>query len=188
MRIILASQSSFRKKAFEILGLKYEAIPSNLDEKSIRNKDPYKLAKILAEAKAKYIGEKELNAIIIAGDLFVIFNKEIYEKPEDKKEAFDMLKSFSGNEIEIVAGVAVYNSKNRKMLSSVEKYIVKFRDLFDYEIKDYISRYPVLKLSAAFEGDGLLRFAESVKGKYPFLTGFPLNELILLLRKNRIKV
>ncbi|NQU79100.1 Maf family protein [Candidatus Woesearchaeota archaeon] len=186
MRIILASQSLFRKKALEILGLEYETIPSNLDEQSIRDDCPYKLAKALSEAKAKNIGESD--ALIIAGDLFVVFNNKIYEKPADEKEAFDMLKSFSGNKIDIVAGVAVYNSKSEKMLSTVEKYTVKFRKLEDYEINDYISRYPVLKLSAAFEGDGLLRFAESVEGKYPFLTGFPLNELILFLRENGLKV
>ena len=188
MRIILASESKFRKKALEILGLKYETQPSDLDEKSIRDSDPYKLAKKLSEAKAKDVGNKESGSIIIAGDLFIVFNDKIYEKPADEKEAFDMLKSFSGNKSDIICGVAVYNSKSKKMLSSAEKSTVKFRKLKDYEIKDYISRYPVLKLSAAFEGDGLLRFAESIEGKYPFLAGLPLNELILFLRENGLKV
>ncbi len=188
MKIILASQSSFRKKALDILGLKYETMPSDFDEKSIRDKNPFKLAKKLSEAKSKEIGRKEKEAIIISGDLFVVFNDKVYEKPNDENEAFEMLKSFSGNKINIIAGVAVYNSKTKEMLSTSEKYTVKFRKLLDYEIKDYISRYPVLRCSASFEGDGLLRFAESVEGRYPFLTGFPLNELILFLRKNGLKV
>ena len=75
------------------------------------------------------------------------------------------------------------------MLSTAEKYTLKFRKLLEHEIKDYISRYPVLKFSAAFETDGTIRFAESIeKGKYPFLTAFPMNELISFLRENDIKV
>lgn len=188
MRIILASQSGFRKKALDILGLKYTTIPSNLDEKSITDKNPEKRAQKLAEAKALYIGKKQANSIIIAGDLFVVFKNKIYEKPKNKKEAFQMLKSFSNNKLEIVTSVAVYNSKTKKLLSAAQKCGVKFRKLFDYEIRDYISRYPVLKFAGAFDGEGLLRFSQRVEGKYAFLTGFPLDKLLLFLRKNKVKV
>ena len=69
MRIILASQSKSRRKALELLGLKYEVIPSDFDEQSIRHDDPYILAKILSEEKAKAVAKHENNAIIIGSDL-----------------------------------------------------------------------------------------------------------------------
>jgi septum formation protein len=189
MKIILASQSSPRKRALNILGLKYEVIPSNFDEKSIRDKNPYELSRKLAEAKAKEIAKKEKDAIIIAADMFVVFNGEIYEKPKDKKEAFEMLKSFSGNRLETVSGLSVYNSKTGKMLSTCKKYTIKFRKLLDSEIEDYISRYPVLKCAAAYDTDGELRFAESVEaGEFPFTTALPMNELILFLREQGVEV
>ena len=188
MRIILASKSMFRKKALDILGLEYEVIPSSFDEKSIRDKDPERLAKKLAEAKAKDVGEKHKDAIVISGDLFVVFNNKIYEKPKNKEEAFEMLKSFSGKELNSVSSVAVYNSKTKKLVSSADRSKAKFRKLLDYEIKDYISKYPVLKFSAAFDSNGLLRFAERVEGKLSFITGFSMNELILLLREQGVKV
>ncbi len=188
MRIILASQSLFRRKALEILGLTYETKPSSIDEKSIRHANPEKLAQLLSEAKARDVGSKEGAALVISGDLFVVFKKKIYEKPSSSEEAFAMLKSFSGNKLDIVAGVAVYNSKINTMRSTTEKYTVKFRMLEDHEIRDYISRYPVQTFSAAFEGDGLVRFAESTEGPYPFLTAFPMNPLIRFLRENGLKV
>ncbi|MBW3002325.1 Maf family nucleotide pyrophosphatase [Candidatus Woesearchaeota archaeon] len=188
MDIILASNSSFRKNALDILGLKYKVISSNFDEKSIRNENPEELAKELAEAKAKVVGEKNKNAIIIAADLFVVFNNKVYEKPETKNEAFEMLKSFSGNNIDIIAGLAVYNSSTEKMLSSADKYTVKFRELKDYEINDYIERDPVLKLSGAFGPNGLVRFAETIEGHYPFVTALPMSKLILFLRENGLRV
>ena len=188
MEIILASNSSFRKKALDILGLKYKVIPSNFDEQSIRDDNPIQLAKKLSEAKAKEVGNQNQDAVIIASDLFVVFNNKIYEKPADKKEAFEMLKSFSDNKIDIIAGIAVYNLSNKKMLSSAEKYTVKFRELTEYEINDYIERYPVLNVSGAFETDGLIRFAESSEGKYPFVTALPMDSLIYFLRDNSILV
>lgn len=188
MKIILASQSEFRKKALDILGLKYEVKPSNIDEKSIRDGNPIELAKKLAEAKALEAGKNEKDAIIIAGDLFVVFNNRIYEKPISKEEAFEMLKSFSGNTLDIPAGIAVYNTKTKKMLSTTEVNIVKFRELSDFEINDYIARYPILKFSAAFESDGAMRFSESISGSYPATYGIPMKPLILFLRENGVIV
>ncbi|MCD6381781.1 MAG: septum formation protein Maf, partial [Candidatus Aenigmarchaeota archaeon] len=169
MKIILASQSSSRKKALDILGLKYEIKPSHFDEKSLRFQDPKKLARLLAEAKAYSINEE--NNIVIAGDLFVVFRGKIIEKPKDKTEAFQMLKSFSGKELKVIASLAVL--KSRRMLSTVSECKVHFRELSDYEIKDYISRYKVVNYAGAFDGDGMLRFANHVNGSLNFITAFP---------------
>ena len=188
MRIILASQSTFRKRALEILGVAFETRPHTVDEQSVRDEDPYVLARVLSEAKAKDIGSREQDAIVIAGDLFVVFEGRVYEKPVDDDEALDMLTSFSAKTLDIIAGVAVYNSQTERMLSSVETCSVTFRRLEDFEIEDYVSRYPVETFAAAFDGDGLLRFADTVHGTYPFITGFPLNELIRLLRENGVRV
>ena len=188
MRIILASKSQFRKHALEVLGLSYETVPSNFDESTIRNKNPNKLAQMLSEAKSKKIGENHSNSIIIAADLFIVHKQKIYGKPKDENEAKEMLKALSGHSFDIITGLAVYNSQSKKMLSTSESCQVKFRNLSDFEIDDYISRYPVIKCAAAFEADGLLRCAEYIQGNYNFRTAIPVNKLILFLRKNGIKV
>ncbi len=187
MQIILASQSIFRRKALDILGLQYKIIPSNFDEKSLRHDNPLELAKKLAEAKALEVSKGRLDSIIIAADLFVTMNRKIYEKPADEKEAMEMLAAFSGNSIEIISGLAVYNTATKKMLSSTDTCRAKFRELNNHEIEDYVSRYPVTKFAGAFDADGLLRFAESVNGT-SFQTGMPVNALIQFLRENGVNV
>ncbi len=188
MQIILASQSLFRKKSLDILGLECQTIPSNFDEKSVKDDNPHERARKLSEAKAKSVGELNPDAIIVAGDLFVVMDHKIYEKPVDEKEAVNMLKDFSGKELEIISGLAVFNSKTGKMLSTSKTCNVKFRELTEHEIKDYVSRYPVVKFSAAFDGDGMLRFAERIDGSYNFATGLPMPELIQFLRQHDVKV
>lgn len=188
MRIILASQSPFRTHALDVLGLHYETMPSNFDEKTIREEKPLVLARLLSEAKAREIGKTETNALIIAADLLVVHNNKIFEKPQDKKEAFEMLNTLSGNRFEIITGLAVYSPKNGKIVSGSQTCTVKFRNLLEEEIMDYMERYPVLKCAGAFEGDGLLRFAENINGQYNFRTAMSVNELVLFLREHGLKI
>jgi septum formation protein len=188
MRIILGSQSQFRKHALDVLGLKYETVPSNIDESLIQHEDPNILAQLLSKAKAQKIGEENPDSIVISADLFVVHDNKIIEKPNDEEHAKEMLKSFSGDTFEIITGLVVYNSKTKKLLSTSEICKVRFRDLSDFEINDYISRFPVTKCAGAFEADGLLRFAEYIEGNYNFKTAIPVNKLILFLRENGINV
>lgn len=67
MKLILASQSEIRKRALNLLNFPYEVIPANIDEKAIRDPDPFKQALKLSEAKALEIG-KSHHGIIIAND------------------------------------------------------------------------------------------------------------------------
>lgn len=184
--LILASQSLFRAKALEILGLDFIKTVSNFDESSIILDDPLERAKVLAEKKAEVVA-KDNEGIIIAADLFVVKDGKVLEKPKDLEEAKEMLRSQSGSLIKTIAGLAVYNTDTKKMLSTVTHCDSKWRELSDYEIEDYISRYPVLKCAAAFEGEGLLRFAEKVEGDLSlFPLGLSIASLITFLRENGV--
>jgi len=190
MRVILASESNQRQKALDILGVGYEVRPSDIDDSKIKGKTAVTRSKKLAETKAKHIAnqDKELQAIIITGDCFLVVDKQIYDKPKSEHEAISMIKSLSGKKIDIAGSVAVYNTVSKKMLSYAGKYTVKFRELTEHEIKDYSERYPIETFAGGIDGDGLLRFSESIYGKYPFLAGFPMDKLILFLRENGINV
>ncbi len=188
MKIILASQSPFRRHALDILGLDYETIPSNIDESAIRHKNPGELAQLLSKAKAQKIAEENSDAIIISADLFVVHNNIIIEKPRDENHAKKMLKSLSGQVFNIITGLVVLNSKTKKIFSTVETCVVRFRSLSDFEIEDYVLRFPAVKCAGAFEADGLLRFAEHIDGNYNFKAAMPVNKLILFLRESGVNV
>jgi septum formation protein len=186
--IVLASESASRRRAMDILGLPYEIRPSRIDEKSIRENDPSRLARVLSEAKARKVAETALDAIIVAGDAVVSKDGRIYEKPVDTHEAAGFLKEFSGNTVEFVSAIAVMNSASGKVLSMVHASKILFRSLSDSEISDYIDRYDVRRFAGAFDGDGVIRFADHVSGSYNFATGVALNDLICLLREHGVQV
>lgn len=170
------------------LGLKYEVIPSDIDEKSIRHEDPRIMVEKLSEAKALSVAEQRRDSIIIASDAVVSSKGEIFEKPRDKHQAFDMLNNMSNNTFEFITGLIVYNAITDEKLSTVRSCEVKFRPLSDYEIYEYIDKYPVLNCAGAFEHHGLLFFSEYIKGSYNFRTALPIADLILFLKKQGIKI
>jgi septum formation protein len=188
MRIILASESQSRKRALDILGLTYEVHPSAIDEKSIRDSDPVALTRKLAEAKAWAVVSHVEDAVVISGDAVVVKDGKILEKPRGHDEAAAFLRELSGSAFQFVTSLAVIRSDTRRMLATVETSEIRFRELVEVEILGYIRRYPVLRFAGAFEGDGVLRFADSVSGSCNFITALPVSRLAVFLRQQGVEV
>jgi MAF protein len=188
MRVVLASESESRRRALDILGLRYEVCPSAIDEKSIRDTDPAALTKKLAEAKAWKVAGTFQDAVVVAGDAVVAKDGKILEKPRSNDEAWEFLRKLSGSAFQFVTSLTVLHSGTRRMLSTVEVSEIKFRQLIELEIRDYVERYPVLRFAGAFEGDGVLRFADSVSGSYNFVTALPVSRLAVFLREQGVEV
>jgi len=188
VKIILASESPFRKHAMDLLRIPYEARPSRIDEKAIRHDDPVELTRILAEAKARKIAEECPDAVVVSGDAVAAQGKTIYEKPRDKKEACEFLRKFSGNCFQFVTSLVVLNARTDRMLSAVETLDIYFRPLLEREIVRYVDAYDVLNYAGAFENDAVALFAERISGSYNLGTALPPSRLILMLREQGVQV
>src|SRR5262249_36231965 len=125
---------------------------------------------------------------VVSGDAVVAKDQQIMEKPRDKDEAEKFLHELSGSTFRFVTSLSVVRSDSKKMLSTVESSEIRFRRLVEREIRDYVSRYPVLRFAGAFEGDGVLRFAESVSGSFNFITALPVSRLAVFLREQGVEV
>ena len=188
MKIILASESPFRRRAMDLLGLAYEVCPSGVDEKAIRDKNPAELTRKLAEAKARKVAKEHPDAVVVSGDAVAARNGRIYEKPRSVEEAAQFLRELSGSEFQFVTSLAVMNADTGKMLSTVEKSNITFRKLIEVEIEAYIRKYDVLRSAGAFESDAVLFFADRISGSYNFVTALPVSRLIVFLREQGISI
>lgn len=188
MKIVLASESAFRKRALDLLGVAYETCPAALDEKTIRDPDPFALTRKLAEAKACKVAEQFPDALIISGDAVAAKDGRIFEKPRDNREAAEFLWELSGSEFQFVTSLAVLNSRTRRILSAAEASNITFRPLIEREIQDYISRHPVLNFAGAFESDAVLRFADKISGSYNFVAALPVSLLVVFLRAQDVEI
>jgi septum formation protein len=188
MKIVLASESQFRRRALDMLGLVYEICPSGIDEKAIRDNNPAELTRKLAEAKARKVAGECPEAVVVSGDAVVSKGDRIYEKPRSQEEAAQFLREFSGSEFQFVTALAVIHSPSGKMLSTVATSDISFRQLVESEIQAYINEYAVLSYAGAVENDAVLRFAERISGSYNFVTALPVSQLVVFLRAQGISV
>lgn len=188
LKIVLASESPFRRRAMDMVGIPYETRPAHIDEKAIRDEDPAALTRKLAEAKAWKVAGDCPDAVIVSGDAVAAKEGRIYEKPVDLREAAKFLAEFSGNEFQFVTSLAVLHAPKRKMLSAVEISNITFRALKDSEIQEYVRSYSVLNYAGAFESDAVLKFGERVSGAVNIGTALPVSRLVSMLREQGVEV
>lgn len=120
MKIILGSQSKGRQDVLKRMGYDFEAMSANIDEKSIRHFNPADLVLLIAQAKTLALLPKiKEPAILITADQVVLFNGEIREKPIDKKQAYEFLKSSHLHPIETIGAVVVTNTKTGKSVNGL---------------------------------------------------------------------
>lgn len=188
MKIILASESPFRRRAMDMLGIAYETRPANLDEKSIRADTPADLTLKLAEAKAWKVADEVPDAVIVAGDAVATKAGKIYEKPTSLEEAAQFLEELSGGTFQFVTSLVVLRVPSRRIFSTVETSDITFRRLLEREIQSYIRAYPVLNYAGAFEEDAVRKFGERICGSYNIGTALPVSKLIVFLREQGVEV
>ena len=88
MKIILGSKSKGRKRMLEEMGIEFEVMVADINEKAIRFDDPKELVLALARAKAEVLKQKIPEpTILITSDQVVVWEGKIREKPENEKEA-----------------------------------------------------------------------------------------------------
>jgi septum formation protein len=188
MKIILASESPFRRRAMDLLRIDYVVCPSRIDEKAIREADPATLTLKLAEAKARVIASAYPDAVIVAGDAVAVKDGRIFEKPRDHEEAAAFLRELSGGTFQFVTSLAVLHTPSGRILSTVEHSDITFRPLIEREIRSYIENYNVLSYAGAFEEDAVRLFGEDISGSYNIGTALPVSRLIVFLRELGLEV
>lgn len=187
-RIILASNSTSRKLAMEGLHIPFEVIPSNIDEKQIRDPNPEKLAEMLARAKGEFVAKNE-DGIIISADTFCTINQTILEKPNTLNEARKMLALLTKEKAKALTGFCYIDKKNNINFSSVVVTDFTFRNVTDTEINYYVEHFPVLTWSAAFSPahtEGMLLIDQIWGDTSSFVYGLPIPQLVDCLKKSNV--
>lgn len=190
-KIILASQSPRRKQLLEQLGLKIEIHKSEYEEDMNALDDPRELAKFLSLGKAKDVAKHYEDAIIIAGDTFTVFDGKFIGKPKNEEMAKEIIRTFSGSEHYIVSGFTVIDTKNDKIVNDFGEAKVRFKELSEDEINDYVNfaKDEIMGMAGAYS---LLSKAaplvEGVEGDFFSVIGLPLNRVYVELKNLGVNV
>ena len=143
--IILASKSGVRKKILNENGINCEVVPSNIDEDQIKDSllkekaSPEIISKNLAELKANKISQKNPNHLVLGADSVIDLNNELISKPQNRDEAFNILKKLNGQRHQLISSVCI--SKNGSMIwNFTDASTLTMKKLNSDEIKSYLAK------------------------------------------------
>lgn len=185
--LILASQSPRRSKLLTQIALKFEIIPSSIDESEHPlhiNPDEY--AGQLSLKKAQEVASRlDYPSIVLGADTIVSLDNAILNKPTDAADAVRMLNMLSGNTHVVYSGVSLVESGIGRSVTEVKATKVTFRKLEQNEIEAYVAAGSPLDKAGAYgiQDDIGAVFISHIEGCYYNIVGLPLEMLYSMLNK-----
>jgi septum formation protein len=180
MRLILASASPRRADLLREAGYIFDVEPAHVDESELAGEPPRAYVLRVAALKARVIGARHPDAIVLAADTTVVIDGDMLAKPEDDDDARRMLGRLSGRAHDVLTGVAILRAGRES--SAVVGTRVRFRTLTAEEIDGYVASGEPHDKAGAYGVQGLAaRFVESVDGSYSNVVGLPVAAVRTLL-------
>lgn len=182
--LILASASPRRQELLKSVGLKFKIFPAHVDENYFAGESPQQHVKRLSKDKATVIARRYPETWVIGADTIVVIDGLILGKPNNRKQASDMLRRLSGREHKVFTGFTIAHEAAKIYKTKVIQSAVKFKKISPEEIKWYVScDEPYDKAGGyAVQGKGAY-FIQSILGSYTNVIGLPLCEVLEVLIK-----
>lgn len=179
MKLILASASPRRKSLMDVLGLEFEIKISDCKEHIDTNNSVENIVMSLSAQKAYAVAETlNNNCLVIGADTVVSYGNEILGKPQDVEDAIRMLKLLSGKTHSVYTGFTIINTSDNTTVTDYEKTNVKFKELTEKEIIDYVNTKDPLDKAGAYSIQGIASsFVEKLDGDYNNVVGLPIYKL-----------
>ena len=189
--IILASKSQVRRNILKKNNIDCLVKPSNVDEEPVKaslikeGASPEMISKNLAELKANKVSQKMDKDLVLGADSVIDLNGELISKPENRKEALEILKKLNGKKHDLISSVCI--SKNGSMIwNYTDKAELTMKEMSDGDLKDYLSKISDEALYSynvyQIEGEGKNLF-EKIEGDTNTIMGLPIKKIKDYLNK-----
>jgi septum formation protein len=183
-RLILASSSPRRQQLLRQIGLKFDVVPSGVEEDFIEGESPRDHVLRLAGVKAHEVGTIYPDRWVIGADTVVSIDGMILGKPQTEREARQMLAALSGRDHLVVTGVSVFHGAKGSDEALAVETSVRIKSLDPEEINWYIrTGEPFDKAGGyAIQEKGAF-MVQWIEGSYTNVVGLPLCELMEMLAR-----
>jgi len=183
--IILASKSKVREEILKKNGIQCVVMPSNVDEDPVKESllnagaSPEIISKNLAELKANKVSQKNYDILVLGADSVIDLNGELISKPENRIDAYNILKKLNGKKHSLISSVCI--SKNGSMIwNYTDKAHLTMKNFSDKQLGEYLEKITDEALYAynvyQIEGEGRNLFT-SIDGDENTVMGLPINDI-----------
>ncbi len=184
MTLILASSSPRRRELLAGLGLRFDVVTSDVEERLGPGEAVEAYVERLARAKAAAVAARHPQAWIIAADTVVWLDGHILEKPSDRDDAIRMLATIAGREHVVYTGTALQNRARGWDRASVTATRVRMVTIPRDEIEWYVGTGEPMDKAGAYAVQGIgAMFIDSIDGNYTNVVGLPLAPLLRMMRE-----
>tara|TARA_B100000989_G_scaffold255246_1_gene204111 strand:+ start:1043 stop:1645 length:603 start_codon:yes stop_codon:yes gene_type:complete len=185
VEIILASKSKVREEILKKNGIQFEVMRSNVDEEPVKESllkegaSPEIISKNLAELKANKISQKNYNTLVLGADSVIDLDGELISKPENRIEAFKILKRLNGNTHTLISSVCI--SKNGSMIwNYTDKAYLTMKSFSEDDLRIYLNKISDEALYSynvyQIEGEGRKLFLK-IEGDENTVMGLPVKKI-----------
>ena len=185
VKLILASKSKVRKEILDknniIASVQHSAIDEEPIKKSLlkESASPEFISKNLAELKACKVSKKNFNTLVLGADSVIDLNGELISKPENRREALNILKKLNGKKHALVSSVCI--SKNGSMIwNHTDKATLVMKNFSEENLKNYLSKISDESLYSynvyQIEGEGKNLF-QKIEGDKNTIMGLPVKKI-----------
>ena len=185
VEIILASKSKVREKILKDYEIICSVKPSNIDEEPVKHSllkegaSPEIISKNLAELKANKVSNNIHEILVLGADSVIDLNGELISKPENRKEALNILKKLNGKKHSLISSVCI--SKNGSMIwNHTDRAHLTMKNFSEEELKIYLTKISDEDLYAynvyQIEGEGKKLFTK-IDGDENTIMGLPVKKI-----------
>jgi septum formation protein len=174
-KIVLASQSTSRRRLLEGAGINPTIIVSNVDEETdfFNAMSPADMVIALAVTKAHTVREQiDYPALVIGCDSTFDVDGVSFGKPGTPGVARERAKKISGRSGLLHTGHCIIDTAQGREIADRVTTKVTFSELTDHEIDDYIASGEPLQVAGGFTLDGFgSPFIPVIEGDYTNVVG-----------------
>jgi septum formation protein len=186
--LILASSSEYRRELLLKLQIPFSGVSPHVDETPLEGEKPQETALRLAQVKAKKVGSDYPHALVIGCDQVATLDDEQLGKPLNHANATKQLQKMRGREVTFHSALCLYNAATGNMQAEVVPYVVRFRQLTDEQIENYLTKEQPYHCAGSAKSEGLgIALIERMLGEDPnALIGLPLIKLVTMLQNEGV--
>ena len=180
-RIILASASPRRISLLKEWGLKFDVIPSGVDEQTALTRPSF-IVKELSYRKGLDIARRNPNSLVISADTIVVLNGKNVGKPRDRADSEKILRELNGSVHKVYTGVSIIDGALKKQSVFYDCAAVKMKKLPELKLRQLFGKH-MDKAGAYAVQDTDDAFVEKISGDYYTVVGLPRIKLSKELKK-----
>lgn len=187
--LILASASPRRAQILTQVGLKFQIKTKSTDE-NIAASSPQELVRQLSYKKAQAVASDLTTGIVLGADTVVVVDGQIFGKPHDRQEAFQMLSLLANRAHEVITGFSLIDVAG-EMADYTQAVSTKvyFRPLTEEEINNYLDTNEYTDKAGGYAIQGIgAQFVEKIEGCYYNVVGLPLTEVVCALAQRGVSI